>query len=191
MKSDYHLYMQHSDGTWSHKPGSTEVRNDSLTSHIALTNQNIRQLANEDVYANGSIRFYIITRDAIFDHPHATYIPGIQTAIYDADVAGDYPENADLVTLDANYYGGYWDFSEDADYYRFTAVYSVVSFEAWSTDGEFRLDLYDSAKQLVGSEEGPNLVLSHIFTGLTPGDTYYFCLINTEGEEAEYSWQAQ
>ena len=83
------------------------------------------------------------------------------------------------------------DYAEDNDYYRFTTEHSYVTFEAWSTEGEFRLELYDSSGLLVDYEDGPNLVLSHSFTGLTIGATYYFRLVNTDSIESEYIWTAQ
>ncbi|MBP5154351.1 MAG: hypothetical protein ILP12_05030 [Lachnospiraceae bacterium] len=189
--SDYHFYMRHPDGTWSHKRGSWKVYNTSITSGILLTDQNIRLLANEDIYANGELRFYIITRDAVYDHPHAARAAGYQIPVYDSDIGGDHPQSAYAVLPDGEYYGGYWDYAEDNDYYRFTTEHSYVTFEAWSTEGEFRLELYDSSGLLVDYEDGPNLVLSHSFTGLTIGATYYFRLVNTDSIESEYIWTAQ
>lgn len=169
---DYHFYMQHPDGTWSHKPGCGPVLNTSLSTGILLTNDNIQVLANESHYTNGEIRFYVVTRDAVYDHPHAPYIASVQTAVYDAEVAGDYFACARPVTVDDGFYDGYWDFSSDRDLFSFVAVSTEINFEAWC-NCEFSLILFDSSRMMIGFEDGPNGVLQRFFTGPTLDDTLF------------------
>lgn len=70
--NDWHFYMQHSDGTWSHKPGNHNPTNLSLGSHVIITNDNITEVANENGgdsgnYAGGQLRFFTITKSAVMD----------------------------------------------------------------------------------------------------------------------------
>lgn len=61
---DYHFYMRHSDGTWSHKPGSTNVTNLSLDTHAVITDSNIATAAREGRYDDG-VRYYLIKKSPI------------------------------------------------------------------------------------------------------------------------------
>lgn len=47
IERDYHFYMRHSDGTWSHKPGKTNVTNLSLDTHAVITDSNIATAARK------------------------------------------------------------------------------------------------------------------------------------------------
>ena len=76
--TDFHFYMQNSDGTWSHKPGGSNERNISLSNGYILTNDNIYYRANEGSYqagnaggyAEGKLKFFVITRYGLWDYPH-------------------------------------------------------------------------------------------------------------------------
>lgn len=131
---DYHFYLQHEDGTWSHKPGETEVRNVSLDSEELLTNNNIATKGRQGIYTSG-IKFFEISKDVVIDHPHNyghgsnTYTP---TAFLDR--AGDSTDKATIFsgTLQAKL-----DYQGDVDYYRIyplsTGTYTI-STSASGTD---------------------------------------------------------
>ena len=90
----YHFYMQHSDGSWSHKKGENEVTNmvyiDNNSEPIYLNNQNIIEYASDNKYITGTIRFFEITRDAIADYSHGIYDSIYEEAdLYYTDMAGD------------------------------------------------------------------------------------------------------
>lgn len=103
--SDFHFYMQHNDGTWSHKPGEEDVTNKSITSNTLLTNNNIYYKANEGNYSGGTVKFFIITKNTIVDVPHEggsrnsppyrqpPYNNNLCT-IYYKEIAGDYLETS-------------------------------------------------------------------------------------------------
>lgn len=103
-KADYHFYVQHSDGMWSHKPGNTEVSNVSSTSERLLTNENIRQFANEGIYANGPLKFFYITKSSVTDYPHEERCCNnwpcthTQTALQLREVAGDHLQTSKTIT---------------------------------------------------------------------------------------------
>lgn len=120
---DFHFYMQHNDGTWSHKPGSDPVTNKSITSNVVLTNANIRIRANEGVYANGELKFFVITRPATWDYPHAHHCcldwpcSHAQSALYYLDIAGDYFQTASVIASGSKL--ARIDYAKDHDVYRF------------------------------------------------------------------------
>lgn len=150
----YHFYMQHSDGTWSHKQGVGIVTNHALddnnidaesidtdgTTDIVLTNENIYKYANSGRYKGGKLAFYTITKPAIIDYPHekrdisTTDTPpqGIksQTKIIYKDMAGDYFETA--INTSANTISGVSDFLKDEDFYKIVR-----------TNGEYSITLND------------------------------------------------
>ena len=119
---DYHFYMQHSDGTWSHKPGSSNITNKSISSNVILTNNNIASKANEGFYENGSLKFFIITKKAIYDSlftSHCCYKAprcpdhSINVNSVASETAGDYLETCRYLTV--NSLNGKLDFKKDHD----------------------------------------------------------------------------
>ena len=106
----FHFYMQHNDGTWSHKMGNEFVSNLALGegdsgnqivySDIILTNYNIQSSALQGRYSGGSIKFYIISKTHVIDCPHEehSYItaPFSDNALlfYYNEIAGDYLETS-------------------------------------------------------------------------------------------------
>lgn len=96
--NDFHFYMQHNDGTWSHKPGVRKVTNlrlkcidnPKLTPEY-LNNENIKQYAGEGKYSSSSLKFLIITKDAVSDYPHKplNYNATTATPLFFTDIAGD------------------------------------------------------------------------------------------------------
>lgn len=129
----FHFYMQHSDGTWSHKPGglniSNKVINDSSTT---LTNENIYFYANSGSYQSGLLKFFTVTKAAVIDCPHSGHdynyypyigqpldidimqiIPPVNHNVDCKIIAGDYCETA--VDLFDTYEEGRMDFLNDCD----------------------------------------------------------------------------
>ena len=121
---DYHFYMQHSDNTWSHKPGTTAPQRTCIDNHTQLTNDNIREHACEGIYDNGELRFYYITKDAVCDYRHLDGTSSVlkSTTINNQDTAGNYIFAAqDIGTLPEDYINGNIDYVGDIDYYVFEA----------------------------------------------------------------------
>lgn len=90
--SRYHFYMQHNDGTWSHKNGDERARNTAF-SHTEsnpkyLNNGNIKQYVYNS-YELGVCKFFIITKDAVSDYPHDKSNSTKQNIFYFTDMAGD------------------------------------------------------------------------------------------------------
>ena len=118
----FHFYVQHSDGTWSHKPGYETVRNTSFTTNVILTNDNIYIKSREGDYAGGMIRFFIITKNTVLDFPHQARnreLPPFNTgtcSIYDLEKAGEYLETSRILPYTASSRA---DFLKDHDVYYF------------------------------------------------------------------------
>ena len=177
---DYHFYMQHNDGTWSHKPGGTEVTNRSLdTPNITLTNSNIQSKANEGNYSNGDLKFFEITKPANWDLLHQGRNPsGIQLGVY-SDGAGDHLQNAKTLTSSSD--TGWLDHPKDRDVYRFavdsSAYHSIQVYNDYLVT--YRCQLYDETGELLTTQTGYMDVLFNYY--LIGGTTYYLA-ISTEEE---------
>ena len=179
--SDYHFYIQHNDGTWSHKPGSGGVTNLALTSGVILTNANIIQYAKQGVYTDGELTFLLISRDAIIDHPHsARNAYGRVVSLYDLDVAGDYPETS--VSSAAVGSGGMFDFGSDVDFFYFcppsSGNYSVYG-SSIHTGASIRLGVFDVNGNLLGYGDGSNWVSFLVY--LSSGNTYFIGMDDQNG----------
>ena len=190
--SDYHFYVQHNDGTWSHKPGSDTVINTSLTSKIALTNSNIKTLANEGSYANGALKFFVITKTAVVDYPHGARCclswpcSHTQSALYIKELAGDY-----LQTSKSKYTGSTVariDFAQDHDVYCFTPsttkTYTITT--TCSSGADLDCMLYDNAGFQIGSSTLTGQVSMTI--KLVAGQKYYFDIYNYSKTVTDYTF---
>lgn len=57
---DYHWYRQNSDGTWSHKPGTTRVRKDDYSNEIIMDPRKCNRDAGNGLNYNLFVGFYAI-----------------------------------------------------------------------------------------------------------------------------------
>lgn len=154
-EDDYHFYMQHNDGSWSHKPGTTAVTNYSINSSannpVYLTNDNIQSLANQNYYAGGELKFFIITRDAIEDYPHGISNTSMQSKIYYKEIAGSNFFTASKISVTTKQ--ACFDYYNDIDYYVFepistkTYTLSTTCESGYNIDG----DIYDYNGNLITS----------------------------------------
>ena len=178
---DYHFYMQHNDGTWSHKPGSSYVTNLSFGapgSQQVLTNSNIRSLAATGIYTGGCVKFFVVTRDAVLDHPHFnTAGAGLpQNLFAEDDVAGDYFCQA--VSANAAYVTGRLDFSTDEDIFYYDIVYSGLYYVWITTDSweGISCEIYDMYGTLLAQNSGDDMFCVEQY--LSSGLRYYLLVRN-------------
>lgn len=61
--SSFHFYMQHSDGSWSHKDGHAQPSNKCFNCKQVLEGLTIRANASEGPYANGFVKFFYINKN--------------------------------------------------------------------------------------------------------------------------------
>ena len=187
---DYHFYMQHNDGTWSHKPGASFVRNYSIdsseSSPVYLTNSNIKSLANQGYYAGGALKFFIITyRDAIVDHPHGRRNSTTAITIYDKDKAGDLMFTSR--TINTGTTQACFDFYNDYDFYSFTPS-STQTYTISTTCGlGYDIDgyVYDcNGNQVTYSTSSGQVNMS--FNAVS-GERYYIKIYNFDEMPGEYT----
>lgn len=188
---DYHFYMQHNDGTWSHKRGSGPVTNKSIASNVTLTNANIRTRANEDAYANGELRFFVITRPATWDYPHAYHCcldwpcSHAQSTLYYLDIAGDYFQTASTMTSGSK--SARIDYAKDNDVYRFvpstSKTYTITT--TCSSGADLNCKIYDAYGSLLTQNVSVGQV--DITLTLQAGKTYYFDVDNYSKTVTDYT----
>ena len=88
--------------------------------NVYLTNANIQQYAKyaqNKRYIDGALGFFVITRDAVLDHPHGFSYPTVEAPLFYEDVAGDFKCTASNISAGSKF--GRFDFNADVDYFVF------------------------------------------------------------------------
>lgn len=187
--SDYHFYLQHSDGTWSHKPGSTQVTNKSIDTNETLTNSNISSKAGQGGYDDG-IRYFLIGKDAITDYPHSNGQDSSTTStpINFKDVAGD---SITMVTSVSGSRSARFDYTGDKDYYKFTPSVSKSYIISTSLGTGYDVDgvIADSNGNTIASDFSTSNASFSIF--LTAGSTYYIGFYDYQNHITDYTLNIQ
>ena len=194
---DFHFYLRHSDGIWSHKPGAGHVTNKSLAnSNLILTDSNIDTEARRNVYPDG-IRYYIIGKSAIIDYCHKAGHYGsvnkprpsptpLQTTPAFTDRAGTVPKTSQ--TISGTLTGARFDYSGDIDYYAFTPSQSgTYTIKTSITSSTYDVDIVVSnfRNVPVASATGPeNAVLT---VNLVAGNTYYIKVSDSKNNKGTYT----
>lgn len=189
--NDYHFYMQHSDGTWSHKQGSLPPSNKCLcSSAVTLRNSNIVSHACQGPYTNGLVRFFYITKNTVIDygHDYGHSDNSTKTNIYNTDRAGnDFKTSEDIGTIPLTSRDGYIDFCGDIDYYYFSSASTKNFTFTFSTSSSFPLTtiLYSESGETLASQTANNGSIS--FTCQLQSGKKYFIKISTSNQtEHEY-----
>ena len=191
----FHFYMQHSDGTWSHKPGNENPRNTSFQTNKIITNDNILNTAKEDYQSNtyslGTLMFFVVTKSSVLDYLY-TGETMEKTLISTTERAGDYAETA--ISLPNNKTKKL-DFNKDSDFYSF--VPSVSKTYAVNADILHTYISGDSGSGslcvIVYSNNGVELscnsgsTTSKKYINLTSGIKYYFEVANIGTANIMYS----
>lgn len=191
---DFHFYMQHNDGTWSHKPGSSQVTNLSLNDNVILTNENIYYKANQGAYADGELRFFLITKSAVIDQPHTErccvyfYQCSHTTPVYfkHLDKAGDYLETS--VGISAGSTNARIDFAKDHDVYYFTATQSKTYTITTTTTSSANLNCYvydNNSPNRIGTDTNTGQV--NLSVSLSAGSQYYIEIYNQSETCVDYT----
>lgn len=187
--TDYHFYMQHNDGSWSHKPGTTAVTNRSISSTqenpVYLTNDNIKQLANQGLYAGGKLKFFIITRDAVADHPHGIANNTTQSVLYYKDIAGDFMFTS--ATLSVGTKQACFDYYNDIDYYVFTPSSTKTYTLTTNCSSDYDIDgmIYDCNGNIIASST--NVGQINVKFNATSGTKYFIKIYNYKRVPGEYT----
>ena len=193
-----HFYMQHNDGTWSHKNGTDYIRDTAFSSTQTepryLNNGNIRQYAY-DHYETGLVKFFIITKDAIYDYPHGKSNSTDQNVFYFTDIAGDNIFTSSNLTIGEK--SACIDTQNDADFYVFTPSqtrnYSIqtTSFvqDIYGIVSDTNIDdldcyIYDKNGQVIYTITNIGQVNATI--NLTYGQNYYIKIYNYSQRACDY-----
>jgi len=189
--SDYHFYIQHSDSTWSHKPGSGAVTDKSLGDNTTLTNTNIKAKANQGAYANGQLKFFVITKDAVIDYPYGTRCclswpcAHTQNTSYTTEKAGEYPITSSNKSIGST--SARIDFAKDYDVYCFTAsttkTYAITT--TCTTGADLDCRIYNSEGTLVKTD----VAIGQVNTtyAMTAGKKYYIEIRNYSETQTNYT----
>ncbi len=187
---DYHFYMQHNDGTWSHKPGAGEVTNQSFDSTPStpeyLNNDNIIQCANQSIYSNGELKFFEISRNAILDHPH-----GIQNAYIECDVFDGYDIAGDLLftskTINVGTSQALIDYYVDKDFYEFTPSISRTYYLSTSCQQNYDLDgvIYDTNGNIIQTINNIGQINTSFYA--YSGKRYFIMILNYDNLPGDYT----
>lgn len=198
----YHFYMQHNDGTWSHKKGENEVTNKvyvlNKSEPIYLNNQNIIECANANNYLSGHVRFFEITRDAVADYSHGKVDikKEIQSELYYKDVAGDNMFTSSNISIGEQ--EACIDTYNDVDFYVFkptaTRNYTIktTSFRIDSNGviGNIDVDdldceIYDKNGSLVYTAKNVGQINKEF--NLTGGQNYFIKIYNYSKKPCNYT----
>ena len=124
--SDFHFYLRHSDGKWSHKPGGSSAQNTPFSNTtVILSDSNISQYVTDSGYTGG-VRYYLIGKSAVIDYQHA--IPqdcgqnSKKVAPQFLDKAGENLSHS--ITVSGPSTPARFDFPHDVDCYAFTPTLS-------------------------------------------------------------------
>lgn len=190
----YHFYMQHNDGTWSHKKGDGDVTNVvylyNNPNPIFLNNQNIIEYAGSNNYINGLVKFFEITRDAVPFYAHSkidSYSIYQETPgeLYYSDIAGENMFNSSEISLGIQ--DACFDAFNDVDFFVFTPDESRNFNITTICDSNYDIDcrIYDFNGQLLASDIRIGQVNMNF--NATLGKRYFIKIYNYNGSPGEYS----
>ncbi len=184
---DFHFYMRHSDGTWSHKPGAGSVTDKSIDTHITITDSNIATVASEGGYDDGT-RYYLIKKAGIIDYPHNNghNTSSLYTSTSFSDKAGDVISKSG--TLNSFTQSGRFDYPLDVDYYVFSPAYSgMYSFTTSLSSSTYDLDMviFDSEGNILDSDY--SIGNPEIELPLTSGYRYFIKVVDARSNVTSYT----
>ena len=185
--SDYHFYVRHSDGTWSHKPGAGSIRNTSFITNVVITDDNIEDVVTENGYDDG-ILYLLINKPFVLDYPHQNgHASGtLYTPTSFKDRAGDeiyeYEQNGA-----AMYRTCHFDYAGDVDYYEIVPnTTKNCTIRTYFTTSDYNIDivLYDHLGNIIASDLGLGNAVIH-YT-LSAGTKYYIKIYDVNYNITDY-----
>lgn len=168
--SDYHFYLRHSDGTWSHKRGATAITDYSI-SGVKITDANIETVSREGGYDDGT-RYFLISKSVVVDFPHfyGQYSYTLFTTDDFRDKAGDVIEKSFAIT---NSWNCRFDYPDEKDFFKFIPTSSGTYHIYTDRGAGYNIDgaVFDSNGNMLVYDTSPNNADFDIY--LTAGSTYY------------------
>lgn len=181
---DYHFYLQHTDGSWSHKRGNTEATTQCICQEIdKLDSNSIINHAQDGGY-DDYITYFYITKPAICDFGNANGYSSTltKTEMEYVDLAGDFLENAQKFNVSETLQGRF-DYDGDIDTFAFYVTDARYQFQLQKMITDSLEDDYSIMLSL--RNENGSVVdeitisgnSSALFPSLTPG--LYFLSVYT------------
>ena len=190
LNKDFHFYMRHSDGYWSHKPGSGSVTNLSFDTNVVITDSNISTVISEGGYDDGA-RYYLIQKAAIIDYAHNTgnAASSTQTTVSFLDCAGETEVKSTTITGSSK--NSRLDFAGDIDFFCFTPTVSgtytisTTSASAALDSSDLNMVIYDTYGNELASDDAlgnPCITLS-----LVANSGYFIEVSDAEEKVGSYT----
>jgi len=199
--TNFHFYMQHNDGTWSHKQGQYNVTNyydiDGI-GRVYLTNDNIQIYAGDTTvpnhvdngYVEGRVKYYIITKDAVADYPHGpknqsgSLPPTIETETYFKDQAGDCMFTASSISTGTK--SAAFDADNDIDFYVFNSSAGSYTLTTSCQNGNnIDCDIYDYNGNVIQTDHSGGQV--NITFSIVSNKNYFIEIYNKSGNAIDYT----
>ena len=198
--TNYHFYMQHNDGTWSHKQGECEVTNyyDIGGIRVYLNNENIQIYAGDitvpnhvnNGYVDGSVKYYKITKDAIADYPHGpknqsgSLPPTIETETYFKDQAGDCMFTASSISTGTK--SAAFDADNDIDFYVLNSSAGSYTLTTSCQNGnDIYCDIYDYNGNVIQTDHSGGQVNTTF--SIVGSKNYFIKIYNHSGSAVDYT----
>lgn len=181
---DYHFYMRHSNGKWSHKRGNTAIRDRSIDTNVTITDSNISTVAKEGGYDDG-LGFFLIGKDAVTDYPHNDGHVSTKTKTPTAfmDRAGD--SIAACTKIGGNI-SARFDYPNDRDWYWFVPTQTATYVISVSAAGTYNIkgNVWDDTGMIAADPNNGKPVFT---LTLTAGKNYYINFYEANYETANYT----
>lgn len=194
---DYHFYMQHNDGTWSHKPGFFPISNkvmktrnqlnsivgnitpENLYTNSILTNNNIRAYANRGIYEGGCLKFFKITKPAVY-YQHDSNMNVTQND------PGDYLETCYQITTGTHSYKINYTYDDDVFYFVPSQSRQYTIRTVAATGEDLDAELYDNSNNspMVTDASSYDVNITYY---LNAGSMYYIDIYSDTGGMKQYS----
>ena len=187
VQHDYHFYLRHSDGKWSHKPGSGSVTNLSFDSNQIITDSNIATAVTEGGYDDG-VRYYLIGKSAIADYPHNNGHGNstLYTTTSFLDRAGDTISKATTTTGSSKI--ARFDYAKDVDCFEFKpTVTGTYTFTTSLTSSTYDVDIviYDNEGNVLASDY--SVGNPSVAVALTANSLYYIRVTDAKDNVTQYT----
>ncbi len=157
LSQDFHFYLRHSNGTWSHKIGTSLPTNYSIDTHVQITDSNISSVISEGGYDDGSL-YFVIKKSAVSDYPHLYGHNNntLKTGTKFRDKAGDSITKA-FNLYSASTKSSILDYTDDIDWFAFKPITSgsyTFSTSQESVSVDINMTLYDRYGDYLASDNG-------------------------------------
>ena len=178
---DFHFYMRHSDGTWSHKMGANLPTNKSINSDVNINDSNIASVISEGGYDDGAV-YFLVKKSAITDYAHQNGHAStcVKTVASFKDRAGDIIKKAKKINGSSR--TARFDYEGDVDYFYFTPTTSgnyTFTTSLSSSAYDANMVIYDTYGNLIAidtSVGNPSITIA-----LT-ADNRYFVKVYEQGQ---------